>query len=115
MGAIVSQSRRPMRRIGDMLPEAAAALGIEPALRRARAAAAWERTVGERVPAATGGSNLVEWREGVGLLVVGATQSIIAQELRMRSDELLEAFGRAMGGTKPERLEVVVRSRRQAD
>jgi hypothetical protein len=104
-----------MRRIGELLPEVAAALGIEAELRRARAAATWERTVGERVPAATGGSYLVEWREGDGLIVVGATQPIVAQELRLRSDELLEAFGRAMGGRNPDRLQVVVRARPPGD
>jgi hypothetical protein len=100
-----------MRRIGELLPAAAAALGIEGELRRARAAATWERVVAERVPAATGSTQLIEWREGDGLLMVAATQPIVAQEVRLRSDELLEAFGRAMGARNPGRLQVVVRSR----
>jgi hypothetical protein len=104
-----------MRRIGELLPAAASALGIEAELRRARAAATWERIVGERVPAATGGSQLLEWREGDGQLVVAVAQPIVAQELTLRSGELLEAFARAMGGRNPERLQVVVRSRAPGD
>jgi hypothetical protein len=104
-----------MRRIGELLPEAAAALGIEAELRRARASAAWERIVGERVPAATGEAWLVAWRENDRLLVVAAAQPIVAQELTLRGDELLEAFARAMGGRNPESLQVVVRSRAPGD
>jgi hypothetical protein len=110
-----------MRRIGDLLPEAASALGLEPELRRARAAAAWQRIVGERVPAATGASYLVEWREADGLLVVAASAPIVAQELRLRASELTEAFARAAGGQNPGSFQVVVRRpaakdpRRRAD
>ena len=103
-----------MRRLGDLLPEAAAALGIEPELRRARAAATWQRIVGERVPAAaTGASYLVEWHEADGVLIVAAGAPIVAQELRLRASELTEAFARAIGATggrAPERLEIVVRT-----
>jgi hypothetical protein len=98
-----------MRRIGDLLPEAASALGLEPELRRARAAASWQRIVGERVPAATGASHLVAWREAEGLLIVAASAPIVAQELRLRAAELTEAFARAIGGRNPDRFEVVVR------
>ncbi len=48
--------RRPPRRVGDLLPEAARALGLEEQLRWARAVAAWDAVVAERVPAAAGGS-----------------------------------------------------------
>jgi len=104
-----------MRRIGELLPEAASALGIEADLRRARAAVAWARIVGERVPAASGATALVEWREAEGLLAVSAAQPIVAQELRLRADQLLEAFGRSMGGRSPDRLQVVVRLNADAD
>ncbi|MFI5253935.1 MAG: DciA family protein [Candidatus Limnocylindrales bacterium] len=100
-----------MRRIGDLLPAAAAALGIDAELRRARAAAAWQRIVGERVPAAAGLCHLEAWDEAAGRLAVAASQPIVAQEIRLRTSELLEAFGRSMGGRNPEILEVVVRSR----
>lgn len=99
-----------MRRLGDLLPEAAAALGFEPELRRARAAATWQRIVGERVPAATAATHLVEWREAEGLLVVAASVPIVAQELRLRASELTEAFAQAVGAGGPDRLEVVVRT-----
>ena len=98
-----------MRRLGELLPEAAAALGLEAELRRARAAATWQRVVGERVPAAAGASWLLDMRDGSAELVVGATRPIVAQELRLRQDELLEAFARALGERKPGRLRVVVR------
>ncbi len=99
--------RRPVRRIGDLLPEAARALGLEEQLRWARAAAAWNRVVEERVPAAAGGSRAARL-EGDGTLVVEAVAPMIGQELRIRSEELLEAFAAAPGGLRAVRLRVVV-------
>ena len=99
--------RRSPRRVGDLLPEAARALGLEEQLRWARAAAAWERLVGARVPAAAGGSRLVRL-EGDGTLVVEASAPIVGQELLMRADELLAAFGDLPDGVRAESLRVVV-------
>ena len=87
--------RRPMRRLSDLLPEAAAALGIEDDLRRARVAAAWERTVAERVPGAVGSSSTIGLDDGG--LVVATDEPAVAQELRLRLPELLEAMVRAPG------------------
>ena len=56
--------RRPVRRVGDLLPEAARALGLEEQLRWARATTAWDRLVQARVPAAAGGARLVGPRAG---------------------------------------------------
>lgn len=100
-------NRRPVRKIGDLLPDAARELGLEEQLRWVRAAAAWEQVVAERVPGAAGGSRPVRL-DGDGTLVVEAAAPIIGQELRLRSDELLEAFGRANGGVAAARLRVVV-------
>ncbi len=99
--------RRPVHRVGDLLPDAARELGLEEQLRWARAAVAWDRVVEEHVPGAAGGSRLARM-EGHGTLVVEAAASIIGQELRIRADELLGAFAAAPGGMRADRLRVVV-------
>jgi predicted nucleic acid-binding Zn ribbon protein len=99
--------RRPMRRLGDLLPEAAAALGLEGPLQMGRAMAAWQRLVEERVPAAAGRTRLLDLRAAE--LVVAAASPIVAQELRLRSAELLTAFGEVPGGRRMRELRVVVR------
>lgn len=100
--------RRPMERIGDLLPEAARHLGLEAELRVARATATWTAIVGELAPAATGACRLVAI-DGRGL-IVDADAPIVAQELRLRSTELLAAFSAAPGGFKATELRVRVRS-----
>ncbi len=96
-----------MRRLGDLLPEAAAALGFEDELRLARAMSAWERIVAEHVPAAAGSSRLIGLR-GDGLLV-SAASALVANELRMRSSLLLAALATAPGGVRARELNVTVR------
>ncbi len=105
----MTQRRRPMRRLADLLPPAAQALGLEEPLIRGRAMAAWGRLVAERVPGAAGASVLLELRDD-GTVMVGAEAPIVAQELRLRSDELLEAFAQAPGGRRMRQLQVVVRA-----
>ncbi len=100
-------SRRPVRRVGDLLPEAARELGLEEQLRWARATGAWEAVVARLVPGAAGGSRAVRV-EGDGTLVVEASAPIVGQELRVRAEELLEAFAGAPGGIPAGRLRVVV-------
>lgn len=100
-------ARRPVSRIGELLPGAARELGITEQLRWALAVAAWGEVVAERVPGATGGSRPVRV-EGHGTLVVEAASAAVGQELRIRSEELLEAFGERHGGIRAERLRVVV-------
>jgi hypothetical protein len=99
--------RRPMRRIGDLIPEAARALGLEDELRLSRAIATFEAIVAERVPAAAGSCRVVRI-EGFAL-VVEADAPIVAQELRLRASELLSAFGAAPGGLGVRGLHVHVR------
>lgn len=96
-----------MERIGDLLPAAARELGLEAELRLARATSTWDALVAERVPAATGSCRLVgiEGRD----LLVEADLPIVAQELRLRSSELLGAFGTAPGGSPAAGLRVRVR------
>ena len=100
--------RRPMRRIGELIPDAARALGLEDELRLARAIATFEAIVAERVPAAAGACRVVRL-EGFAI-DVEADAPIVAQELRMRTGELLGAFGAAPGGIGIRDLRVHVRS-----
>jgi hypothetical protein len=99
--------RRPVHRVGDLLPDAARELGLEEQLRWARAASAWDRVVAEHLPGAAGGSRPARI-EGHGTLVVETAAPMIGQELRIRAEELLEAFAAAPGGIRAERLRVVV-------
>jgi hypothetical protein len=96
-----------MRRIGDLIPDAARALGLEDELRLARAMATFEAIVEERVPAAAGACRVVGI-EGFAINVE-ADAPIVAQELRMRSSELLAAFTAAPGGVGVRDLRVHVR------
>jgi len=99
--------RRPMERIGELIPDAARRLGLEEELRLARAGATWEALVAERVPPAAGACRLVKAEGGV--LLVEADAPIVGQELRLRSPELLAAFRAAPGGFAARELRVVVR------
>jgi len=96
-----------MERIGDLIAEAARRLGLEEELRLARAIATWEAIVGERVPGAAGATRLV--RLDGRSLVVEADAPIVAQELRLRSHELLAAFRSAPGGVPAAELRIGVR------
>lgn len=98
--------RRPPQRVGDLLPGIAARLGLDEELQAARAISSWRRVVEEHAPAA-GVSRLVEVRPPV--LVVSADDAASAQELRLCSAALLEAFARAPGGARLLDLRVVVR------
>ena len=99
--------RQPPKRVGEVLPDVAATLGIEGELRFARQVSAWQRIVAERVPAATGSSSLLALQPPT--LVVSATTPIVAQEIRLRQADLLDAFARAPEGQRLIELRVVVR------
>jgi predicted nucleic acid-binding Zn ribbon protein len=103
----MTSRRRPMERIGDLLPAAARELGLEAELRLARATSTWTALVAERVPAATGSCRLVAIEADT--LLVEADLPIVAQELRLRSGELLAAFRTAPGGFPATGLRVAVR------
>jgi hypothetical protein len=100
-------ARRPMRRLADVLPEVAASLGIEGELRLSRQIAAWRHLVAELVPAAAGKSELLSVQPPA--LVVSASSSIVAQELRLRSVGLLEAFAATPDGIRLVELRIVGR------
>lgn len=99
--------RRPMERLGDLLPHSARQLGLEGELRKARAMTTWDDIVAQRVPAAAGACRLVAVDGPT--LVIEADQPIVAQELRLRSRELLAAFSAAPGGFPAVDLRLTVR------
>jgi hypothetical protein len=96
-----------MVRIGDLMPDAARALGLGDELRLSRAMATFEAIVAERIPAAAGACRVVRL-EGF-TLDVEADAPIVAQELRMRGPELMAAFASAPGGVGARELRVHVR------
>jgi len=99
-----TRRRRP-ERVGDLLPAAARGLGLEDALRLARAIATWDALVAERVPPAVGACRLVRLEPDA--VVVAVDEPIVAAELRLRALELLGAFGRAPGGARVRFLRLV--------
>jgi len=103
----VSPARRQMRRVGDLLPEAARSLGLEEELRLARAAAAFDALLGERVPVATGAARLL--RASPGALIVEVDHPVVGQEVRLRTDELLDAFAAMPGGVRAAEIRIVSR------
>ena len=101
--------RRPMSRIGELMPRAAAHLGLEGELRKARFLATFDAIVAERVPAAHGACRAV--RVDGDTLVVEADAPIVGQELLMHADELSAAFRAAPGGAQVRHLRVAIRRR----
>ena len=101
--------RGPMRRIGDLIPDAAARLGLGDEFRRARAVATFDAIVGELAPAAHGACRAL--RVEAGQLVVEADAPIVAQELRLHASALAAAFRAAPAGAPVEGLRVTVRGR----
>jgi hypothetical protein len=79
-----------MQRLSDLLPGAAREFGLEDQLEQARVASAWLAVIAERIPAAAGACRLVDLSQGVA--TVEADEAIVAQELRLRSLELLAAL-----------------------
>ena len=101
--------RRPMSRIGTLIPDAAAHLGLADELRRARLLATFDAIVAERAPAAHGACRAL--RVDGETLVVEADAPIVGQELLLRGDDLAAAFRRAPGGAPVRQLRVAVRRR----
>lgn len=96
-----------MVRLGDLIPDAARALGLEDELRRSKAMATFEAIVAERLPAVVGACRVTHL-EGFAL-DVEADAPIVAQELRLHQAELLGAFAASPGGLGVRQLRVHVR------
>jgi len=101
--------RGPMSRIGALIPDAAARLGLADELRRARLLATFDAIVAERAPAAHGACRAL--RIDGETLVVEADAPIVGQELLLHADELAGAFRAAPGGGPVRQLRVAVRRR----
>ncbi len=98
-----------MARIGELIPDAAARLGLADELRRARAVAAFDRIVAELAPAAHGACRAV--RIDGTALVVEADAPIVAQELRLHARQLTAAFRGAPAGAPVSEIRVTIRHR----
>lgn len=103
------ERRRPPQRIGELIPTAAARLGLGDELRRARAISTFDAIVAEHAPAAHGACRAL--RIDGDALVVEADAPIVAQELRLRSSELLEAFRAAPAGGHVREIRIAARRR----
>ena len=84
-----------MSRIGDLIPRAAARLGLEDELRRARFLATFDAIVAERAPAAHGACRALRV-EGE-TLVVEADAPIVGQELLLHGEALATSFRHGTG------------------
>lgn len=82
--------RRPMEKLGELLPKTARRLGLDEPLELAAAMTAWQHIIDQRVPQASGACRLVSL--GQGGAIVEADAPIVAQEIRLRSPELLAAL-----------------------
>jgi hypothetical protein len=102
-------TRRPMRRLSDLLPDVATHLGIQPELRAANQALTWERLVADLVPHASGTCHVLEVRPPT--LVVSVPDAATAQELRLHASVLLDGFATLADGQRLADLKVVVRPR----
>lgn len=98
-----------MSRIGDLMPGAAAHLGLEDELRRARFLATFDAIIAELAPAAHGACRAL--RLDGDTLVVEADAPIVGQEVLLHGDELASAFRRAPGGAPVRQVRVTIRRR----
>jgi Dna[CI] antecedent DciA-like protein len=101
--------RRAMSRIGELMPVAAARLGLEDELRRARLLATFDAVVAELAPAAHGACRALRV-EGE-TLVVEADAPIVGQELLLHAESLASAFRTAPAGGPVRQLRVTIRRR----
>jgi hypothetical protein len=85
---------RGLESLADLLPGAAREFGLEDQLEQARMASAWLAVIAQRVPAAVGACRLTDLRQGVA--TIQADEPIVAQEIRLRTPELLAAMRAAV-------------------
>lgn len=98
-----------MTRIGELMPAAAAGLGLQDELRRARFTAAFDAIVAELAPAAHGACRALRIEGDT--LVVEADAPIVGQEVLLHGTELAAAFTRAPAGAAVRQVRVAIRRR----
>jgi hypothetical protein len=98
-----------MQRIGDLMPAAAAGLGLHEELRKARFVATFDAIVAELAPAAHGACRAV--RIDGDTLIVEADAPIVGQEVLLHGIELAQAFTRARAGASVRQVRVAIRRR----
>lgn len=98
-----------MSRIGDLMPQAAAHLGLEAELRKARFLSTFDAIVAELAPAAHGACRAL--RVDGETLVVEADAPIVGQELMLQGEQLAAAFRRAPGGAQVRQVRVTIKRR----
>ena len=91
------------------MPQAAARLGLQDELRRARFVSTFDAIVAERAPAAHGACRAVKVDGET--LVVEADAPIVGQELLLHGEALAAAFRTAPGGAAVRQLRVTIRRR----
>jgi hypothetical protein len=101
--------RRPMSRIGELMPQAAAHLGLQDELRKARLVATFDALIAELAPAAHGACRALKVDGET--LVIEADAPIVGQEVVLHGDELATAFRRAPGGAQVRQVRVTIRRR----
>ena len=101
--------RRPMSRIGELMPHAAARLGLQDELRRARFVATFDAIVAELAPAAHGACRAIKVDGET--LVIEADAPIVGQELLLHGDDLASAFRIAPQGANVTQVRVLIRRR----
>jgi hypothetical protein len=98
-----------MQRISDLMPAAAAGLGLQGELRKARFVATFDAIVAELAPAAHGACRAM--RIDGDTLVVEADAPIVGQEVLLHGSELAAAFSRAPAGAVVRQVRVAIRRR----
>jgi len=101
-----AEKRRGMERVADLLPRTAREFGLEDQLELARAAATWLRIVAEHMPEGAGMCRLIGLDGGIA--TIETDLPIVAQEVRLRSPELVAAL-RATSRTPIRQLRVTAR------
>jgi hypothetical protein len=98
-----------MSRIGELMPHAAARLGLQDELRRARFVATFDAIVAELAPAAHGACRAIKVDGET--LVIEADAPIVGQELLLHGDDLASAFRIAPQGANVTQVRVLIRRR----
>lgn len=104
MGGGIIPSQPVLTAVRDILRQAARSLGIEPTVYLVRAREVWPQVVG---PTLAGGTEPRSLRGNT--VVVVATHALVAQEVRLRREEILESLRRHLPEAGLRELRVIIR------